>query len=191
MLPSESGRESHLLWAQAHALAALDEMNAGGHLRAIDYLAAGQEWPESLGQGRPYEPEERLIRFLLGKAFAQSGRTDAEPVEYRAVVDASASLPSVTSRLDLLAIAALHSLGESSELAHIAAATNASLGTARIAAATSESSEAALFGARYASALGAGQVDAAELALGLAEEFAQLFADLDGRMILRALTLRE
>ena len=191
VLPSESGRESHLLFAQAHTLAALNDMDAGRHSLAIDHLAAGREWPESLGQGRPYEPEERLIRFLLGEAFARSGQNDAGLAEYRAVVDASAGLPSVTSRLDLLAIAALDALGESSELARIAAATSEASDAARVTAATSQSSDVARFAALYARALVNAGVDAADVARGLAEEFAPLFGDLDGRMILRALTLRD
>jgi hypothetical protein len=178
VLPSESGRESHRLFAQAHTLAALNDMDAGRHSLAIDHLAAGRAWPESLGQGRPYEPEERLIRFLLGGALTRSGQTNAGLTEYRAVVQGSAGLQSVTSRLDFLAIAALDALGESSELARIAAATNAS-------------SDVARFAARYARALVDGGIDAADEAHGLAEEFAPLFGDLDGQMILRALTPRD
>ena len=190
VLPSESGRESHALFAQAHTLAALNDLDADQATRAIDHLAAGREWPESLGQGRPYEPEERLIRFLLGRAFFESGQEDAGNAEYRAVVEASTGLPTATSSLDLLAIAALHALGESSELAQIAAAANELTDAPRFTAGTSEPSGAARFAARYAKALVDGDVDAAEVARDLADEFAPLFTDLDGQLILRALTLR-
>jgi hypothetical protein len=47
---------------------ALDALEAQDYSKAAEHLRAALEWPESLGQGRPYEPEERRVRFLLGLA---------------------------------------------------------------------------------------------------------------------------
>ena len=66
VLPSENARTSHLLWEQAHTMAALDAMEGGAYEDAREQLLEGIEWPEHLGQGRPYDPEERLQRYLLG-----------------------------------------------------------------------------------------------------------------------------
>jgi len=68
VLPSENARESHLLWEQAHTLVAMEALEAQDYSIAIEHLQTALEWPESLGQGRPYEPEERRVRFLLGLA---------------------------------------------------------------------------------------------------------------------------
>lgn len=65
VLPSENARESHRLWEQAHVMAALDALEAGDFERARSHASLAMEWPEHLGQGRPYEPEERLPRFVL------------------------------------------------------------------------------------------------------------------------------
>jgi len=67
-LPSENARESHLLWEQAHMQVALKALGAQDYSTAVEHLQAALEWPESLGQGRPYEPQEDRIRFLLGIA---------------------------------------------------------------------------------------------------------------------------
>jgi tetratricopeptide (TPR) repeat protein len=77
VLPSEGARESHRLWQQAHTMAALDAYDAGDFPTAKGHLERGMEWPENLGQGRPYEPEERLPRFILGHVEARLGNPGA------------------------------------------------------------------------------------------------------------------
>ncbi len=68
VLPSENARDSHQLWEQAHTQVALEALASGDYPLAEEHLRAALEWPESLGQGRPYEPEESRVRFLLGLA---------------------------------------------------------------------------------------------------------------------------
>ena len=86
VLPSENARESHRLYELAHAGAALDELDDGNHQAARDYLEAGLLWPQSLGQGRPYDPDERLVRFLLGVAAQRRGDLRAAREAFEAVV---------------------------------------------------------------------------------------------------------
>ena len=66
VLPSENARDSHRLYELAHMAAALDELEAVRPASARENLEAALRWPESLGQGRPYEPDERLVRYLQG-----------------------------------------------------------------------------------------------------------------------------
>ena len=66
VLPSENARESHRLYELAHMATALDELEASRTASARGHLEAALLWPESLGQGRPYEPDERLVRYLQG-----------------------------------------------------------------------------------------------------------------------------
>ena len=86
VLPSENARESHLLYEFAHVGAALDELDAGDRAAARAHLEAALEWPESLGQGRTFDPDERLVRFLLGVVGegagggTEAGSADAETV---------------------------------------------------------------------------------------------------------------
>ena len=76
VLPSENARDSHRLYELAHMAAALDELEAGRTAAAREHLEAALLWPESLGQGRPYNPDERLVRYLLGVVAEREG--DAE-----------------------------------------------------------------------------------------------------------------
>lgn len=64
VLPSENASESHLLYETAHLLRALDLISAGDPAAALSHVARSREWPERLGQGRPYETDERLADWI-------------------------------------------------------------------------------------------------------------------------------
>jgi len=143
VLPSENGRESHQLWEQGHTLAALAAMEGQGSrpmAEANALLMAAMAWPEHLGQGRPYQPEERLPRFLLGLTETAMGNHEEAREAFQAVVHSTPGLDPllVSSRdtelardsgerppgnglgrrltgLDLLAPAALARLGRQAE----------------------------------------------------------------------------
>ncbi len=100
VLPSENARESHRLYELAHVGAALDELDGGDRAAARGHLERALEWPESLGQGRPFDPDERLVRLLLGVVGGGAdGGPDPEPVSAEAVA-------SLRARADSLAGAA-------------------------------------------------------------------------------------
>ncbi len=112
VLPSENARESHRLYELAHVGAALDELEDGNHQGAREYLEAGLLWPESLGQGRPYEPDERKVRFLLGVAAQAAGDHEAALQEFRTVAATIAGRTDLPRDMgDLLAIAAARAVG--------------------------------------------------------------------------------
>ena len=112
VLPSENARESHRLYELAHVGAALEELDDGNHEAAREYLEDGLLWPESLGQGRPYDPDERLIRFLLGVAAHTAGDLAAAAEAFEAVGETMTDpMEAPTNMGDLLAIAAWHNLG--------------------------------------------------------------------------------
>ena len=73
VLPSEHAAASHGLFVQAHTTAALDALGRSGDRDAIEHLEMALTWPERLGLGRPYEPEERLVRYLMGLASSEAG----------------------------------------------------------------------------------------------------------------------
>ncbi|MBT5188059.1 MAG: DUF5107 domain-containing protein [Kordiimonadaceae bacterium] len=75
VLPSENARDSHMMYAQAHTIAAMDAMSDNDYTTAITHLNAAKQWPEHLGQGKPYNPEEQLQDYLLGLAKMKAGQT--------------------------------------------------------------------------------------------------------------------
>ena len=76
-------------------------------------------WPERLGQGRPYEPEECLPRFMLGLAQAGAGDLQAASRTWTAVADATpleVYRGGDAVRLDLLGALSVEALGRGAEL---------------------------------------------------------------------------
>jgi len=120
VLPSEHASMSHSLFAAAHTMLALNQL-AASPSDAAEHLRTAMTWPERLGQGRPYEPEERAQRYLLGLALRASGDAMGAEAEARAVIDGTPEAAfdgSGTWRhdpADLLAVAALAALGRGGE----------------------------------------------------------------------------
>lgn len=109
VLPSEHSRESHQMFVQAHTLAALGAYGASRWDDAATHLASALEWPEHLGQGKPYDPDERLIHFLQGRVAQQRGQAAEAARHFEAVI--AATVAGSGNRYDILASAARQSLG--------------------------------------------------------------------------------
>jgi tetratricopeptide (TPR) repeat protein len=165
VLPSEHAGESHQLYVQAHTLAALAAVDARRFDEAYTHLQAALEWPAHLGQGRPYDPEERLVRFLMGRVEERRGRKEDARRSYEAVVAATSTDTRGVRRPDVLVIPALRALGRTQE-----AASRASV---LAAAAPPELRDLAL-------ALGRGDLRASST---------RALKDLDGELLVRALSV--
>jgi tetratricopeptide (TPR) repeat protein len=73
VLPFEGASESRRLYEWAHLGRALEQLQAKKFQPAMSTLEAFKEWPERLGVGKPYDPDERLADYLLAYAFGQLG----------------------------------------------------------------------------------------------------------------------
>ena len=111
VLPSEHSRESHQLYVQAHVVAAFTAIDAARFDEAYAHLQAALAWPEHLGQGKPYDPEERLVRFLMGRVDQRRGRLAEARDAFEAVVAATPPRGGAVTSLDRLALPALRALG--------------------------------------------------------------------------------
>ena len=111
VLPSENARESHRLYELAHVGAALDELDDGDQAAALFHLETALLWPESLGQGHPYDPDERLVRYMMGVAALTAGDRPAALDAFQSVASTVADPSEAPADVgDLLAIAASENL---------------------------------------------------------------------------------
>ncbi len=173
VLPSENARGSHALWAQAHTQAALDAIDRGDLTDAAEHLGEALEWPETLGRGRPYEPEERLERYLQGVVENRRGNGLEAREHFQSVVDASGTLSASPTRLDLLLIGA----AQQARPSDLEAMLRREMG----------STEGARVWRELAESVVAGQTLSAAAA-SVAADHPSFFDDLESRLILRALT---
>lgn len=168
VLPSEGARESHQLYVQAHVLETLAAIDAGRLDEARTHIDQGLEWPEHLGQGRPYVPEERLLLFLRAIVAQRQGRAAAEHDALAAVAAATTPTGGLTV-LDLLAIPALKTMSRAAEIS-----------ATILPAAALASTDAGVAALAHSLADGTSVSD-------IRTRFPQTFRDLDAALILRAL----
>ena len=119
VLPSEHSLEAHRLFSDAQVMAGLAALERGEFEEADGHFLMAMTWPERLGQGRPYVPEERLPRFLLAVSRGLSGDAVGASRALTAVVDATPDSVfggETASPLDLLGALSLEALGREEEL---------------------------------------------------------------------------
>lgn len=85
ILPFEGASAGRRLHEQAYLGAALQHMKAKQWKKAIPFLEKAKEWPERLGVGKPYDPEERMSDYLLAYCQANLGQIDESKAYYQQV----------------------------------------------------------------------------------------------------------
>lgn len=75
VLPYEHASESRSIYERAHLGAALALLEKKNYKQAIALLKKSKEWPENIGVGRPYAPDERAQDYILARAYSKIGNT--------------------------------------------------------------------------------------------------------------------
>jgi hypothetical protein len=89
-LPNEGSSVGKVVYEQAYILLALDLMKNKKYKDALTKLDKAREWPESLGVGEPYEPDNRLQDYLSAYCLTKLKRTDEAAEKQNAVLEYSA-----------------------------------------------------------------------------------------------------
>lgn len=76
VLPYEHASESREIYERAHLAVARTYLEQRNNSRAISILKKSKEWPENIGVGKPYSPDERNQDYLLALAFKYIGETE-------------------------------------------------------------------------------------------------------------------
>jgi len=79
VLPSEHSRECRTLYELAHLHKSIDLIRNGKYAKAIKVLNDCKKWPENLGEGKPFDPDERMQDFMLGYCYQK--QNDQEKAE--------------------------------------------------------------------------------------------------------------
>ncbi|MFD0796254.1 DUF5107 domain-containing protein [Maribacter chungangensis] len=65
ILPFEHANQSRKIYERAHIGIAIDMMENKKFKEAVQILNRSREWPENLGVGKPFSPDERMQQYLL------------------------------------------------------------------------------------------------------------------------------
>jgi tetratricopeptide (TPR) repeat protein len=77
ILPNEGATSGRQLYRDAQLMLAMEEMKKKNYQKALDYITAARQWPQSLGVGKPYatDIDERLEDWLAYEAYTRLGDT--------------------------------------------------------------------------------------------------------------------
>ncbi|SHJ70453.1 DUF5107 domain-containing protein [Pseudozobellia thermophila] len=76
VLPYEHASESREIYERAHLALAVKKMKSKAYDKAIALLNKAKEWPENIGVGKPYGPDERAQDYQLALASKYIGETE-------------------------------------------------------------------------------------------------------------------
>lgn len=115
ILPFEGAGASRLIYERAHLGEAMRLMDRGQHKKAISLLEEAKKWPENLGIGKPFAPEQRQIDYLQGVCYQKLGQVSNFEVSRKAVEDFTVKNYSRGNPANILGLLSLESNGKKAE----------------------------------------------------------------------------
>lgn len=76
VLPFEHASESREIYERAHIGVALEYLGKKKYSNAIEVLTKVKEWPENIGVGKPFNPDERPQDYLMAMALEKMGELE-------------------------------------------------------------------------------------------------------------------
>jgi thioredoxin-like negative regulator of GroEL len=76
VLPYEHASESKSIYNEAHYGLILNYLKQNAYSRALSLLESAKLWPENLGVGKPFEPDERLEDFATAYIYLKTGQLE-------------------------------------------------------------------------------------------------------------------
>jgi Tfp pilus assembly protein PilF len=107
ILPYEHATEGRKIYTDAYVGSALNYISKNQISQAQSRLETALLWPEHLGVGKPFDPEERWERFLLAHIHHNKGNQTAAETELKSIANFSQAQLFRSSKNHLLGIYAL------------------------------------------------------------------------------------
>ncbi len=85
VLPSEGATGIHGLYVRAAVQLGLEEIRSGNLRRGIEALENSMKYPELLGTGRPYDPDQRMQQYLQALCYTQLEELDKAKTLFDAI----------------------------------------------------------------------------------------------------------
>lgn len=86
VLPYEHASESRKIYERAHLGVARELLAKKKYSAAASILEKSKEWPENIGVGKPYGPDERMQDYLLAASYEGSGEVSKKEELLQSIV---------------------------------------------------------------------------------------------------------
>ena len=87
LLPSEGAGESRKVYEEAHVKYALELIEKKKYKSSVKVLQEALEWPENIGVGKPYDPEQRKEEYLLAYCYEKLGNKPLADEQLKNIID--------------------------------------------------------------------------------------------------------
>ena len=84
VLPFEGASAGRKLYETAHYYASIGLIEQKKYKEAIDLLNTSKLWPENLGVGKPFDPDERIADYLLGYIYYKTNNIKKSKIYWEA-----------------------------------------------------------------------------------------------------------
>ncbi|MCX7974443.1 MAG: tetratricopeptide repeat protein, partial [Candidatus Aminicenantes bacterium] len=112
ILPYEGAWEGRDLYRQANVLLASEALAKRKWTEAARFLELAKKWPENLGAGQPYEPDERIELYLQGLIYERQKKKPLAFNCWQKVIAQSKGKEEPSSLMSLVTALAWKKLGE-------------------------------------------------------------------------------
>ncbi len=114
VLPFEHASESREIYERAHLAVALSYLKKNENEKALEVLKKSKEWPENIGVGKPYDPDERPQDFLTALTMERMDKPEQRNELLTRIVDKTNITIKTNSLNHLFGLLAAKRLGNGS-----------------------------------------------------------------------------
>jgi len=111
-LPNEGSSVGKVVYEQAYLSLAMDLIKNKKYKDALTKIDKAREWPESLGVGKPYEPDNRIQDYLSAYCLKKMNRKDEATAKQDAVLEYNSKHSERASLYNILALCIYKDKGE-------------------------------------------------------------------------------
>ncbi len=119
VLPYEHASESRKIYERAHLGVARDLLDKKDYSAAISILKKSKEWPENIGVGKPYGPDERMQDYYLAMSYEHAGNVAKRDELLEQIVDYTDNHMTSSDIDHVFGLLALKKLGRQTQLTSV------------------------------------------------------------------------
>lgn len=117
VLPQEHANQGHSVYEQANIALGIEKIKTKAWDEAASYLANAKKWPENLGSGEPYDPDNRLPDLLLAYCAAQNGNMLKAKEIKKGIADYTLKMwPAQKSLANYIGLAEMKAAGQTNKI---------------------------------------------------------------------------
>ncbi|MBT2160783.1 DUF5107 domain-containing protein [Zobellia barbeyronii] len=112
VLPFEHASESRKIYEKAYIRTAIQEIEKENYSKALSVLEKAKQWPENIGVGKPYAPDERTGDYLIAIALNKTGKYKESKQVLQSIIDYTKEHSGSNSTNHIFGLLAAKKIGE-------------------------------------------------------------------------------